>query len=173
MLHYLKPETIARIRKNHALEHGTIHLLSGRHPTLSIAGRSDSKGFYILGNTPTESIEWASRNSLLRLAAGDKELAVHPNCGTNLLTSGTLAASASFLTLLNVRNNRWQDRLERLPLALITTILALIIARPLGNAAQRYLTTSSDVKGMRIHTIQRYGSGRSTVHRITTQGGDA
>jgi hypothetical protein len=170
MLNYLNPQTILRVRQNHALEHGSIHLLSSRHPTISIAGRSDSKGFFILGNLPTDSVEWAARTSLQRLLNGEKDLAIHPNCGTNLLASGTLAAAASFLTLLNVRNDRWQQRLERLPLAILATIFALIIARPLGNTTQRYLTTSSDVRGLRIGAIKRFGTGRSAIHRIMTKG---
>lgn len=170
MLHYLNPQTIFRIRQNHALEHGTIHLLSSRHPSTAMAGRSDSSGFYILGNLPSESVEWAAKTSLQRLQGGEKELAIHPHCGTNLLVSGMLAAAASFLTLLNVPGNRWQQRLERLPLAIFATILALLVARPVGNSAQRYLTTSSDLRGLQIASIRRFGSGRSAIHRVLTQG---
>jgi hypothetical protein len=170
MLHYLNPQTILRVRQNHAIEHGTIHLLSSRHPSISIAGRSDSKGFYILGNLPSGSVDWAARTALDRLLNGDKDLAVHPNCGTNLLTSGILTAGASYLTLLNVRDERWRNRLERLPLAIVATIFALLIARPLGNTAQRYLTTSSDVRGLRIAAVKHFGSGRSAIHRVVTKG---
>ena len=170
MLQYINPQTILRVRQNHALEHGSIHLLSSRHPSNSIAGRSDSKGFFILGNLPTDSVEWSARTALHRLVDGEKNLAVHPNCGTNLLASGILTAAASYLTLLNARDNRWQARLERLPLAIVATIFALLIARPLGNTAQRYLTTSSDVRGLRIESVKRFGSGRSTIHRVVTKG---
>lgn len=170
MLHYLNPQTIFRVRQNHALEHGTIHLLSSRHPSISIAGRSDRKGFYILGNIPTDSVEWAARTALQRLLSGEKSLAIHPHCGTNLLASGMLGAAASYLTLFNLRDERWQGRLERLPLAILATILALIIARPLGNSAQRHLTTSSDLRGVRIEAIRRFGSGRSTLHRVAIAG---
>ena len=40
---------IRKTRRNHGLEHATIHLLSQRVPGLRIVGRSDSGGFWLWG----------------------------------------------------------------------------------------------------------------------------
>ena len=56
------------IRRNHALEHATIHLLSARHPHLSLVGRSDTAGFYLFGNVPTELVDEAVHEALSRFA---------------------------------------------------------------------------------------------------------
>jgi len=58
--------------------------------------------------------------------------------------------------------------LERLPLAILSTVLALIVAQPLGAAAQRHLTTSSEIGGLVILEVQRLYRGRTTIHRVLT-----
>ena len=73
-------------------------------------------------------------------------------------------------TLLGGRTDRARDRLERLPLAILATVLALIIAQPIGSAAQRHITTSSEIGELRIGEVQQLRSGRTTVHRVRTQG---
>jgi hypothetical protein len=89
--------TLLRIRRNHALEHATIHLLSARPVRTLLVGRSDSRGFYLMGEVPTDDVESAVLQALARLRAGEARLAVHPNCGTNLVTGAALAGTASFL----------------------------------------------------------------------------
>ena len=39
--------TIARIRRNHGLEHATIHVLSEGHKRFSAQGNSDHRGFHL------------------------------------------------------------------------------------------------------------------------------
>jgi hypothetical protein len=166
----LNQPTASRIRRNHALEHATIHVLSSRLPTKPIAGRSDSKGFYILGTLDISEVDDAASEALRRLEAGERHLAIHPNCGTNFLTAGVLAGGASYISLLGGRTSRWRDRLERLPLAIMAAVLALILAQPLGTAAQRHVTTQGNPAGLEIVEIRRYQRGRTTVHRVLTRG---
>jgi hypothetical protein len=166
----LNRPTASRIRRNHGLEHATIHVLSSRFPTKPIAGRSDSKGFYILGKLDIADVDEAASEALRRLQAGERHLAIHPNCGTNFLTAGVLAGGASYISLLGGRTSRWRDRLERLPLAIMAAVLALILAQPLGTAAQRHVTTQGNPGGLEIVEIRRYQRGRTTVHRVLTRG---
>lgn len=156
-----------RIRRNHGLEHATIHMLSARYPHTPIAGRADRNGFVILGNLPTTAVQEAAEQALSRLRAGEVNLAIHPNCGTSFITAAVLAGLASYTTLLGGRSNRWRDRLERLPLAILATVLALIVAQPLGAAAQRHITTSGEVGDLQLTQVRRAGP---RLHRIRTAG---
>lgn len=165
----LRRPTLRRIRRNHGLEHATIHILSGRYPQTTLIGRSDHKGFFLYGEVPSESVEEAAEEALVRLRSGDWRLALHPNCGTNLVTAGLLAGTASFFSLLGNRNDGWRQRLERLPLALASTMLALVVAQPLGRAAQQHITTESDPGPLKVTGIKRLNEGFSTVHRVLTQ----
>jgi hypothetical protein len=156
-----------RIRRNHGLEHATIHLLSARFPRTPIAGRADRNGFLILGRVPTEAVVESANEAAERLRAGEAHLAIHPNCGTNFLTGAVLAGAASYLSLLGGKSNHWKDRLERLPFAILATVLALIAAQPLGAAAQRHLTTSSQIGRLKVVEVRRSGA---RIHRVRTRG---
>ena len=87
---------VARIRRNHALEHATIHVLAKKHRSLRIVGRSTLNGYYLYGNLTTEAVIEAAQEAHSRLRAGEYHLAIHPNCGTNLVTAGSLAGLATF-----------------------------------------------------------------------------
>src|SRR6185312_1215390 len=90
-----------RIRQNHALEHATITILSKMVPTLSVSARSSSDGFIVFGDVDLGLLRRALDEALSRLLAGEAELAIHPNCGTNLavgvslITLGTLLGMTS------------------------------------------------------------------------------
>ena len=160
---------LSRIRRNHGLEHATIHMLSARYPKSTLIGRADAHGFYLYGEVPSEAVEAAVTEALDRLRAGEHHLAIHPNCGTNFLTAGLLAASASFLSLTGMGDRGWRERLDRLPVAIVATMVALILAQPLGTAAQQHLTTRGDPGKLKVTAIRRHESGR-TIHRVLTQG---
>lgn len=161
---------ITLMRRNHALEHATIHLLSARHPRTMLVGRSDPSGFFLYGQVPTEAVEAAAREALIRLQRGERHLAVHPNCGTSLLTAGTLAAGAVFVSLMSGRSNRWQDRISRFPLAVALTTVALLLAQPLGLTLQRRVTTQADPEGLEVVEVRRLRRGRAVFHRVWTAG---
>lgn len=112
----------------------------------------------------------ASQEALNRLRQGDSYLAIHPNCGTNLITAGMLAGSAAFLSLIGIGKSSWRDRLNRLPLAIIGTTVALILAQPLGMAAQRRLTTSGNPGDLEIVSVRRIRATRPALHRVLTRG---
>src|SRR4051812_5842427 len=81
---------LLRTRQHHAIEHATIHMLAERFPRQPFSGISDPLGFTLYGNVSEESARRAVGDALLRLQAGQSELAIHPNCGTNLATTGLL-----------------------------------------------------------------------------------
>lgn len=161
--------TISRTRRNHGLEHATIHILSAATKTRPLAGHSDAGGFWILGEVETEELLEAVQSALARMRAGERELAVHPNCGTNFVTYGTFAGLGAFAALAG-SGNKFKDKLERLPLAAVLATLGLIVAQPLAFTLQREVTTSGDPGDLKLVEIRRTSVSGRTVHRITTEG---
>jgi len=160
---------ISRIRRNHGLEHATLHILSQRFPRKNMAGHSDMKGFWILGDVPTEEVNSAVQEALTRLQSGEEQLAVHPNCGTNFATAGISAGLAASLAMFGA-GNRLRNKLERIPLAITLATLALIIAQPLGMKVQKEITTSGQPEGLEVVEIRQTRRGRVPAHRILTTG---
>lgn len=154
----------AATRRNHALEHATIHVLSQRHPNLRLVGRSDWTGFTLYGPVDTNELSEALADALQRLQAGETQLAVHPRCGTNLATGMVLAGLASTAALSGHRRSRL-DRALQLALGLGA---ALSLAQPLGAKMQERVTTSADVVNLRVAKILRLQRGAVVVHRIET-----
>ncbi len=145
---------ILSTRRNHALEHATIHVLSALKPGRPLAGRSTPFGFYLYSDVGDEDVQTAVYDALNRLERGEKRLAIHPGCGTNYLTSGA-AASLGALTVLSIgdRKARW----SRLPDVLIAATLALIVAQPLGPKLQERITTCADMGDLEIVAVRRLG----------------
>jgi hypothetical protein len=160
---------ISRVRRNHGLEHATLHILSQRHPHTSMAGHSDMGGFWILGDVPTEDVQAAVDEALKRMKAGEEDLAVHPNCGTNFVVAGTMAGLAAWFALFGAVK-RLRDRLERIPLATSLATLALILAQPVGLTLQARVTTSGKPGGLTVVEVIPSNQGRIQAHRVITEG---
>lgn len=169
MKQLLETPTISRIRRNHGLEHATIHVLTAAKKNRPLAGHSDAGGFWVLGEVETEELLNAVQTALARMRAGERELAVHPNCGTNFVTYGTFAGFGAFVALAGA-GNKFKDKLERLPLATVMATLGLILAQPLAFTIQREITTSGDPGNMEVIEIRRTDVGGRTAHRVVTQG---
>jgi hypothetical protein len=149
------------VRQNHAIEHATVTLLSRRIPGVSLVGRSDLQGFILFGDVETHVIEEAATEAVARLQAGEANLAVHPNCGTNLVTAGVLSGLAATLAVSG-RNRSWGDRI---PASLLAATLALIVAVPAGRWVQENVTTSPHVEGLSVTGVVKQG-GPITRHRV-------
>ncbi len=160
---------ISRIRRNHGLEHATIHLLSRAKPRRLLAGHSDSKGFWLIGEVDTEELAQAATEALNRLRNGERDLAVHPNCGTNFATYGTFAGIGAFAAFAGA-GSKFRHKLERLPLAALFATMALILAQPFAFRLQREVTTSGDPQGLALVKITRTEVGGRTAHRVLTEG---
>jgi dolichyl-phosphate-mannose--protein O-mannosyl transferase len=159
---------ISRIRRNHGLEHATLHILSKRYPKQSMAGHSDYGGFWIIGDVSIEDVYESVEEALTRLRDGEKNLAVHRNCGTNFVTSGVLAGLAAGASMLGV-GRRTRDKLERLPVAMFVATLDLIFAQPLGFFMQEKVTTSAEPGDLQVIEIVTSRRGGMKAHRITTR----
>jgi hypothetical protein len=159
---------VSRVRRNHGLEHATLHVLAERHPRTSLAGHSDLGGFWILGEVDLEDLQNAVDEALKRLQNGEEELAVHPNCGTNFVTAGTFAGVAASMAMFGAR--RFRDKLERIPLAASMATLALMLAQPVGLQVQERITTSGKPGDLQVVEIFASSRGRIKAHRVITRG---
>lgn len=159
---------ISRTRRNHGLEHATLNLLARSHPGRTFAGHSDGGGFWILGDITSEELSLAIEHALARLQGGQGDLAIHKNCGTNLLVSGFAAGLAGAAGLLGV-GDRPRDKLERIPLITLFGVAALLLARPLGPLLQSRITVDGNPGDLQITGMTRHSLNGLPAHRIRTR----
>jgi hypothetical protein len=154
------------MRRNHAIEHATVHILSASRSGVTLAGRSDGGGFVLYGNVSTAEVRAAVDLALARLPE-EPWLAVHPHCGTNLVVAGMVSGVASLLALWTApREERAGKPLEVLPRLLLAGTLAAALSQPLGPLVQRRMSTLPDVRGSRVRGIVELGRGRYRLHRV-------
>ena len=119
------------VRSNHALEHATLHVLQEHGTNVPMGGISDAGGFWIYGEVDTETILEAAREALGRLAAGESDLAVHPNCGTNIAVGAVSAGVLAWLAMRGTQGSTGR-RLRRMPVAVLMGMFGYRMAQPLG-----------------------------------------
>jgi hypothetical protein len=159
----------AVVRKNHALEHATLQVLAARHtPTSRLFGYSDPGGFWVVGQVTTQALAEAAQEALLRLQQGEAQLAIHPNCGTNLATTGLLAGITAGIAMTGVKKG-FRNWMERLPLVISLVTLAIMVSKPLGLRIQANVTTDAQVALLKVIQVTCYDGKVSPVHRVSTQ----
>lgn len=155
---------VDRVRRNHALEHATISIITERHPTVFLSGRSNRKGFYIFGDIDTTELESAVGEALSRLRAGEVDLAIHPRCGTNLAVAGILSGvSAALAAQMRPRQNRFSY-------AVLAALGALMLAPGIGTEVQRHWTTLADTADLTVGRVgrRRFPLVRAATHWVET-----
>ncbi len=143
------------VRKNHSLEHATANVLEEHLGPLNISGYAKEDGFYLMGDLPAyQLVLEAAQIGLERMKRGERDLAIHPRCGTSIVAANLLF-SLVFLGTLFLTGY----------LSLINIVGAIVVAhllgRPFGTVLQRYVTTTPDVSDMEILGIvaERHGFG--------------
>jgi hypothetical protein len=163
----LKP--LSRTRRNHGLEHATIHVLAKKYPHVTLAGYSDPIGFTIIGNVDTEDVAEAAIEALKKLRGGEAQLALHKNCGTNFVISGVFAGLGAWLGTLGT-DKRVKNKLGRLPLMILLATIALVVAQPLGPIVQKQITTSGDPEALELVRVETAIRAGQKFHRVITEG---
>ncbi len=161
------------IRRNHGLEHATLHVLSERIRPLRAAGHAELRGFRVVGDLSADVIRSAAEEAIRRMQAGETWWAVHPGCGTNVATSSVLTSAFAYLgTVLAGRKAGWQEKLSN---AISLGTLGALIAHPLGPWLQARVMTSADMRGARVRAVRReypfFLAGpfaRTIVHLVET-----
>jgi hypothetical protein len=156
---------INHIRRNHGLEHATIHLLSRTYPVQG--GFSIENGFFLGGDVPTEAVAAAATEALARLRQGQADLAFHPYCGTNAVVAGLLAGSLAGLAMV-ISQHRREGRGTGLLLGIALAVWGVFFGMPLGNQLQRY-TVSSNPGDLGITLITRHELGSLVFHFVSTR----
>ncbi len=154
---------ILETRRNHALEHATLHMIARSHKG-HMAGHSNPTGFFLLGDFLTPDV-WANTTEALeRLREGESGLAIHAGCGTNMATTALLAGTLSWSVLRMAKSTL--TRLLLLPIAVTAAVVGVLIARPLGPVLQQRITTEADMGAMQIIDIIPIRKG---LHRVITR----
>jgi hypothetical protein len=162
----LEIPVVHRIRRNHAIEHATIHLLSPKYSHLGLAGRADAGGFYLYGPVDTSDVREAAAAALTSLKS-HPELAVHPRCGTNLVVTSFLGGLASLVALATLSDDRKESPvLEILPRLTLAAMAAAVAGQSLGPLVQEKCTTSPEVDGVFIRGVERTQHGNHVLHRV-------
>ena len=159
-MNLLETEPISTVRRNHGIEHATVHVLTARDPSTRLIGRADTSGFNIYGDVPTDALISAAQEALARLQNGERALAVHPRCGTNLVVAGLLTAVAAVFAIGR------KPSLRKLPDAILATTIAAFVAQPLGMSLQARVTTSPDAVGARIAGVRQSQMGQLQVQHV-------
>lgn len=165
-----------RRRRNHALEHATVNVLEQRYgiqPAMS--GYAEPDGFHLRGIANPQAVLSAAREGLERLQAGETQLALHPRCGTILVSGQGISAITFFIVLFALKSFSFFSLVLAM---LVALVVARSLARPVGLYLQRTLTTSTDVQGLHIDRLDAQmpenpfalilTGGRPTQFRIWT-----
>jgi hypothetical protein len=155
---------ILETRRNHALEHATLHMLAREYPKSPLAGHSNPTGFFILGEVPTADLNTAIDAALRALRGGESKLAVHPGCGTNMAVTTMLSAGLAWLPLRGTKSTTF--RLLLIPIALALAVTGWALSRPLGPWLQANVTTEADLGGLQLVDVVQVRRG---LHRVITK----
>jgi hypothetical protein len=117
----------------------------------------------VYGDVSTPDVQNAVTEALFRLSIGERDLALHPHCGTNLVTAGLLAGLFSFVSMLP---GDQRARQTRLPLVLLLSTLALMLAQPLGRVVQQHVTTEANMDSVSSVRIDSRQMGGTPVHCV-------
>lgn len=151
-------------RRNHALEHASLHVLARKYKDHNMGGHSNPTGFFLFGDMSLEDIRNAINEAMTRLRAGESGLAIHPGCGTNLAASTLVPAAFAWAPFQGARSLRW--RLLLIPVALMFAVFGYLLSKPLGPWLQRNVTTEADLGEMQVVDITLVRKG---VYRVITK----
>jgi hypothetical protein len=154
---------ILETRRNHALEHATLHMLARSHNG-RMAGHSNPTGFFLFGDFSTPDIWAAVTEALERLRGGESGLAIHAGCGTNMATTLLLSATLAWSVLRGARSTL--TKILLVPVAVVLAVVGVIISRPLGTLLQQRVTTNAQMGQMQIIDVIPVRKG---VHRVITK----
>jgi hypothetical protein len=151
-------------RRNHAVEHATLKILARKYEDKNLAGHSNPTGFFLFGDLAMDDIRNAIHEAMNRLRAGERDLAIHPGCGTNMATSMILPASFAWIPFQSTRSFRW--RLVLIPVALMFAVFGYLLSKPLGPWMQRNVTTEANLGDLQLVDVVRVRKG---MYRVLTK----
>jgi hypothetical protein len=142
-----------RLRRNHALEHATINLVNQRYPGVHIVGFSDPLGFSLYTSLGVEKIAPLVDQALAMLKHGHARLAVHDNCGTNIVVTALLTTLATLMGMGRRTRRPLRRFARRLPYAVVLNTLAIFAAPSAGFWIQSNVTTDPHLENVDIDSV--------------------
>lgn len=141
------------LRRNHALEHATIVVMMERQPGRKFNGFSTDDGFFVQGVRSLEEVDSAAREALRRLKDGQRNLAIHRNCGTTIVAANLLAA-VFFLGSLGVGLYLGLSLGNFFLLLVGAMLLSFVLRVPLSLLLQRFVTTDADLTNAEVGWVE-------------------
>lgn len=135
-------------RQNHAWEHATLHVLGDRGQIRQASGLSDPSGFTLFGKMSVKDVDQAVADAQAAMNEGHRGLAIHPDCGTNLMVQALLSVLAmQFLG----RPGRGFSMVRFITSLLSMTALS-VVAKMLGPRLQT-VTTLADLQDREVTEV--------------------
>jgi hypothetical protein len=150
-------------RRNHALEHATLHVLETKFPDRHLAGHSNPSGFFVFANVTKEELTTAITQALARLRAGESNLAIHAGCGTNMATSLVMSSLLAFLPVSGRKSTL--ARVLMMPVGVMFALFGYALSQPVGPWIQAKVTTNADMGDLRVLEVVPVRKG---VHLVRT-----
>ena len=154
---------ILETRRNHAVEHATLHILAKKYKNQNMAGHSNPASFFLFGNFTMQDVQSAVAEAIQRLRAGEHGLAIHPGCGTNLVTTAFLPGLFAWAPFRGVRSSFW--RVLLIPVIVAFGVLGFVLSRPVGTWLQAHVTTEANLGTLQVTEIAQVRKG---AYRVST-----
>ncbi|MCA9465996.1 MAG: hypothetical protein KC643_11215 [Nitrospira sp.] len=142
-------------RRNHALEHGTIHCFFHKHgQKKKVSGRAKADGFRIAGIHSTKEIREAFAEFLSLNKQEQWKMAISTRCGSMLV----IAQGIGIISLLSalIFFGVWQPSPPTIALTLGAQLLLFLGLRyPLGRLLQKHRLLSLDFEDAKILDIKQ------------------
>ena len=150
-------------RRNHAIEHATVSILTEQKLKSAILGFAIPSGFIIYSKSDKDEILSAANHGLKLMKSGVSEISISKFCGTNLVVAAMLTGVSTIL-LGKILGKKSKNILN------ITNgfLLSALLSKPIGQLVQKYVTTDPNVKNIQIGNSRSLKVGTFHVHFIST-----
>ena len=164
----LELDPVWKVRSNHSLEHATLHVLSTKVTRARVSGLSDAGGFWLLGDVPTDLVMESAQEALQRMQDGETGLAMHDNCGSNLVPSIVVSGGLAWLAMAGTGDSL-RKKTRRIPLAVLLALMGFEAAKPVGPLLQEKSTSIDHFQQMLIREVRCYKPYNLVVNRVATE----
>lgn len=135
-------------RQHHAWEHATLHVLGSRRQVRQVSGLSDPSGFTLFGEMSVEDVDQAVADAQAAINEGHRGLAIHPDCGTNLVVQALL----SVLLMQFLGRSGRGFSMARFIAGLLSMTALSMAAKVLGPRLQA-VTTLADLRDRQVTEV--------------------
>ena len=151
------------IRRNHAIEHATVSILTEQKGKSAVLGFAIPSGFIIYSKSNKDEIVSAANHGLKLMKSGISDISISQFCGTNLVVAALLTGVSTVL-LGKILGKKSKNILN------ITNgfLLSALLSKPIGRIVQKYVTTDPNVKNIQIENSRSLKVGTFYIHFIST-----